>query len=81
MSEIEERFREKLDEAILDLKEYLSEERLGTMIEKYKTVVKPYLYEMPDVFYAPLTSEQYDELAASTSGRNRKKLSALCRKS
>ena len=60
-----ERFREKLDEAILDLKEYLSEERLGTMIEKYKTVVKPYLYEMPDVFYAPLTSEQYDELAAS----------------
>ena len=29
-----ERFREKLDEAILDLKEYLSEERLGTMIEK-----------------------------------------------
>ena len=35
------------------------------MIEKYKTVVKPYLYEMPDVFYAPLTSEQYDELAAS----------------
>lgn len=60
-----ERFREKLDEAILDLKEYLSEERLGTMIEKYKTVVKPYLYEMPDVFYAPLTSEQYDEIAAS----------------
>jgi len=60
-----ERFREKLDETILDLKEYLSEERLVTMIEKYKTVVKPYLYEMPDVFYAPLTSEQYDEIAAA----------------
>lgn len=58
-------FRQKLDEAILDLKEYLSEERLGTMIENYKTVVKSYLYKMPDAFYAPLTSEQYDELAAA----------------
>lgn len=58
-------FRQKLDEAILDLKEYLSEERLGTMIENYKTVVKSYLYKMPDEFYAPLTSEQYDELAAA----------------
>lgn len=63
-------FPEKLDEAILDLKEYLSEERLGTMIEKYKTVVKPYLYEMPDVFYAHLTSEQYDEDCCIPSGRN-----------
>ena len=35
------------------------------MIENYKTVVKPYLYEMPDAFHAPLTSEQYDEIAAS----------------
>ncbi|WP_455503922.1 CotH kinase family protein [Blautia sp.] len=58
-------FRQKLDEAILDLKEYLSKERLGTMIENYKTVVKSYLYKMPDAFYAPLTSEQYDELAAA----------------
>lgn len=58
-------FRQKLDEAILDLKGYLSEERLGTMIENYKTVVKSYLYKMPDAFYAPLTSEQYDELAAA----------------
>ena len=58
-------FREKLNEAILDLKAYLSEERLRTMIENYKTVVKPYLYKMPDEFNAPLTSEQYDEIAAS----------------
>ena len=59
-----EHFREKLDEAVLDLKEYLSEERLSTMIENYKTVVKSYLYKMPDAFHAPLTSEQYDEIAA-----------------
>nr|WP_294665415.1 CotH kinase family protein [uncultured Blautia sp.] len=58
-------FRQKLDEAILDLKEYLSKERMSTMVEKYKDVVKPYLYEMPDEFYAPLTSEQYDEIAAA----------------
>ena len=59
-----EHFREMLDEAVLNLKEYLSEERLSTMIENYKTVVKSYLYKMPDAFYAPLTSEQYDEIAA-----------------
>ena len=58
-------FREQLDKTILDLKEYLSEERLSTMIQKYTKVVKPYLYEMPDAFYAPLTREQYDKLAAS----------------
>ena len=48
--------------------------------------MKPYLYEMPDVFYAPLTSEQYDEIAASLPEEIEKNyqlyvesLSKLCR--
>nr|WP_295304162.1 CotH kinase family protein [uncultured Blautia sp.] len=58
-----EKFRGELDRAILDLKEYLSEERIGNMIQNYKNVVKPFVYEMPDAMYAPLTSEQYEEVA------------------
>ena len=38
---------------------------LTSKIESYKNVLKPYLYLMPDAEYEPLTSEQYDQIAAS----------------
>ena len=38
---------------------------LTSKIESYKNVLKPYLYSMPDAEYEPLTSEQYDQIAAS----------------
>lgn len=58
-------FREKLNDAILDLMEnYLTEENLNTMIEGYKSVVKPFAYSMPDEMNEPVTEEQYDEIAA-----------------
>ena len=57
-------FREKLNEAIVDLKEnYLTEETLHTMIEGYEAVVKPFAYSMPDQMNEPVTEEQYDEIA------------------
>ena len=58
-------FREKLNDAILDLREYLNKDMLTSKIESYKNVLKPYLYLMPDAEYEPLTSEQYDQIAAS----------------
>ena len=58
-------FREKLNDAILDLREYLNKDMLTSKIESYKNVLKPYLYSMPDAEYEPLTSEQYDQIAAS----------------
>ena len=56
---------EKLNDAILDLREYLNKDMLTSKIESYKNVLKPYLYLMPDAEYEPLTSEQYDQIAAS----------------
>ena len=41
-------FRKELDKAIIEMKDYLSEERLSTMISQYENVVRPYLYSMPD---------------------------------
>jgi spore coat protein H len=55
-----EKFRQELDAAILDLKSYLSYERLSSMTKAYEQVVKPYLYSEPDITYAPLTPENYD---------------------
>ena len=58
-----ETFRTALNQAVEDLKEYLSPERINAMVEEYKEIVKPYVYAMPDVVYAPLTEEQYDKVA------------------
>ena len=58
-------FREKLNDAILELREYLNKDMLISKIESYKNVLKPYLYSMPDAEYEPLTSEQYDQIVAS----------------
>lgn len=63
-----ETFREELDEAILDLKTYLSEDRLRTMIGRYQAVVKPYAYSMPDQMNEPLTEDAYDEIASEIPG-------------
>lgn len=60
-----EAFREELDAAIQDLRSSFTEERLQTMVDGYTAVVKPYLYSMPDRMYAPLTSVQYDKIAAT----------------
>lgn len=57
-------FRKELDKAIIEMKDYLSEERLSTMISRYENVVRPYLYSMPDQMNAPLTQSQYDTVAA-----------------
>ena len=63
-----ETFREELNEAILDLRTYLSEGRLRTMIARYQAVVKPYAYSMPDQMNEPLTEEEYDEIASEIPG-------------
>ena len=63
-----ETFREELNEAILDLRMYLSEGRLRTMIARYQAVVKPYAYSMPDQMNEPLTEEEYDEIASEIPG-------------
>lgn len=60
-------FRDALDNAVEDLKTYLTPERINGMVETYKSVVKPFVYKMPDRGHAPLTSAEYDRIAATLS--------------
>ncbi len=59
-----EKYRNALDNAIEDLRGYLSYERLQGYVDRYSSVVKPYVYSMPDLMYAPLTNAQYDVIAS-----------------
>ena len=61
-------FREALTAAVEDLKAYLSPDRINAMVEEYSAIVKPYLYRMPDIQYAPLTETQYDAIGSALSG-------------
>ena len=58
-------FREELDAAVLDVKSYLSEERISSMIQAYRTVTQTYLKKMPDQMYAPLTDAEYETIASA----------------
>lgn len=63
-----ETFRKDLDDTIKEMKEFLSEERLRSMTERYKEVVKPYVFRMPDRMNAMLTEKQYDQMAEALPG-------------
>ena len=64
-------FRDKLNDAILDLKEnYLTEDRLATMIESYKSVVKSYAYSMPDQMNTVAKSCVMKQLSVAGGGQD-----------
>ncbi|MBQ8249876.1 MAG: CotH kinase family protein [Clostridia bacterium] len=56
-------FREALDGAMNDLREYLNAERINSMVNTYSELLKPYVYSGIDSIYAPLTEEEYDIVA------------------
>lgn len=58
-----EKYLKMLDDKIKEMKEYLSADRITAMTNKYRAVVEPYVYSMPDVMYARLTQSQYDSVA------------------
>ena len=62
-------YRDGLTQVIEILRsEYLTVDRVNELVDTYKTVVKPYVYSMPDILYATLTSEEYDMAANSIAG-------------
>lgn len=57
-------FREKLQDAVDDIRTNdLTEDVVREMVESYRSIVKPYVYRMPDAQHAPLTEPQYDAVA------------------
>lgn len=62
-------FRAALDGAVEDLlANYLGQEHLEEMVRGYRAVVEPYVYTQPDMLSAPLSAEQYNEVAQAISG-------------
>lgn len=62
-------YRDELTQTIETLRsEYLTEDNVNTLIDTYRTVVKPYVYSMPDILHAILTQEEYDMIADSLAG-------------
>ena len=62
-------FRAALDGAVEDLlANYLGQEHLEEMVRGYRAVVEPYVYAQPDMLSAPLSAEQYNEVAQAISG-------------
>ena len=57
-------YRDGLTQAIETLRsQYLTKEKVNRLVNTYRNVVKPYVYSMPDILYAPLTPEQYEQVA------------------
>ncbi|WP_143754277.1 CotH kinase family protein [Butyrivibrio proteoclasticus] len=56
-------FRDALDSAILDVKDYLSREKLQGMVEEYSSIVNPYLFTEPDISQVLVTEEENKEIA------------------
>lgn len=61
-------FREELTAAIEDLHDYLSADRINTMIAHYRTITEQYVWQMPDAMYEPVTQAEYDTIANSLAG-------------
>ena len=61
-------FRKALDKAMEDLKGYLNKERIDSISLKYKNLLKPIIYSMPDSMHEHLSQSQYDIVAKSISG-------------
>lgn len=61
-------FRDRLDQVIEELREYLNKDRLNAMIDQYAAVVRPYLERMPDQMHEPLTPAQYEQVKAALPG-------------
>lgn len=59
-----DKFRQVLDQAVQDELEYMSPERLSSMISEYSKVVRPYVFTGVDALGSPLTKEQYDTLVS-----------------
>ncbi len=56
-------FRKELDKTILELRDYLNEDRLTKMVEGYRQVTDKYVFSEPDITHEGLTKEQYDAIA------------------
>ncbi len=58
-------FRSELDDAVRDLRSYLTEERLAKMIKHYREVTESLVFASPDIDNLPVTKDEYEQIAAA----------------
>lgn len=58
-------FRRELDDAVKDLHSYMTEERLGKMIDHYREVTESLVFTTPDLDNLPVTKDEYEQIAAA----------------
>lgn len=56
-------FRKSLDDKISEYRSILTQDKMQELVNRYKEVVKPYVYGEHDRKFAPLTEEEYDRVA------------------
>lgn len=64
-----EEFRNGLTQTIETLRtQYLTEDKINSLVNTYRNTVKPYVYSMPDVMHAQLTEAGYEIVADGIAG-------------
>ncbi len=70
----EKKYRDGLTAAIEDLRaNYLTDEKVGALVEKYSQTVRPYVFQEPDLLHIPIDESEFDVIAGSMTsevGRN-----------
>lgn len=57
------KFRGELDKAVKREYRYMSAKRINSMVKRYESITRQFLWKTPDSMYEPLTRSQYDEVA------------------
>ena len=56
-------FREELEKAVQNIRAFMNEERIETMVAHYRSIVEQYIWKMPDVLNLPITKDEYNLIA------------------
>ena len=58
-------FREKLEQAVQDIKAFMNKERIDTMVTHYRSIVEQFIWKVPDITNLPVTRDEYNLIAES----------------
>ena len=56
-------FREELEKAVQNIRAFMNEERIETMVAHYRSIVERYIWKMPDILNLPITKDEYNLIA------------------
>ena len=60
--QLEQSLRE-LEKAVQNIRAFMNEERIETMVAHYRSIVEQYIWKMPDILNLPITKDEYNLIA------------------